>query len=135
TPAFLHYLWPGPLGGRLAQGITNMANRFGIPREVERRLRRKFTVCAYCRREMQEYAGVRGCPSDKGTIENRTRSGPFYWSDGLQEEELVLCCGGCNSSRGRKLLAAWFGSRYCREKGICATTVADEVRVCSKRGW
>src|SRR5262245_30310038 len=105
-----------------------MANRFGIPQEVECRLRRKFKVCAYCRRAMQEYAGVMGCPSDKATIEHLNRNGPFYWSDGLQEEELVICCGGCNSSRGTKRLADWFLSRYCLHNGISAKTVADEVR-------
>ena len=105
-----------------------MANRFGIPEEVECRLKLRFKVCAYCRREMREYAGVRGCPRDKSTIEHLNRKGPIYWRDGLQEEDLVLCCGGCNSSRGTKLLATWFGSVYCRENGISAKTVADEVR-------
>src|SRR5262249_43554216 len=105
-----------------------MANKFGIPQEVESRLRRKFKVCAYCRREMQEYAGVRGCPSDKATIEHLNRNGPFYWSKGLREEDLVICCGGCNSSRGTKRLADWFRSRYCRDKGIRSTTVAVKVR-------
>jgi hypothetical protein len=108
--------------------ITNMANKFGIPQEVEDRLRRKFKVCAYCRREMREYAGVKGCPSDKATIEHLNWKGPFYWSGGLKEEDLVLCCGACNSSRGTKLLAVWFTSLYCREKGISAATVADEVK-------
>jgi hypothetical protein len=105
-----------------------MGNRFGIPEEIERRLRERFKTCAYCGREMQLHAGVRGCPADKVTIEHLNRHGPFYWSDNLREEELVLCCGGCNSSRGTKLLAAWFESSYCRDNGISATTVAEEVR-------
>jgi len=105
-----------------------MANKFGIPQEVESRLRRKFKVCAYCRRAMQEYAGVMGCPRDKATVEHLNRNGPFYWSRGLQEKELVICCGGCNSSRGKKRLADWFLSSYCLHNGISATTVADEVR-------
>jgi hypothetical protein len=77
---------------------------------------------------MQGHAGIKGCPSDKVTIEHLNRNGPFHWSDGLREEELVLCCGGCNSSRGTKLLALWFSLSYCRAKGISATTVAEEVK-------
>lgn len=105
-----------------------MANQFGIPQEVERRLRQKFTLCAYCRREMQKYAGVRGCPSDKATIEHLNRNGPFYWSDGLNEDDLVICCGSCNSSRGQKSLASWFASSYCVQRRITASTVAEEVK-------
>ena len=77
---------------------------------------------------MHEHSNVRGCPSDKVTIEHLNRYGPFYWSDGLREEELVLCCGACNSSRGRKLLTVWFEASYCRAKGISSATVAEEVR-------
>src|SRR5262245_48351039 len=93
-------------------GITNMANSFGIPEEVECRLRQKFKVCAYCRHEMQEYAGVLGCSQYEATIEHLNRNGPFDWSEGLREEELVICCRGCNSSRKRQRLADWFLSQY-----------------------
>jgi hypothetical protein len=105
-----------------------MANQFGIPQEVERRLRQRFKVCAYCRREMQEYPGVKGCPSDKATIEHLNWNGPFRWSKGLKEEDLVICCGSCNSSRGQKLLTAWFASSYCLQRGIAASTVTEEVK-------
>jgi hypothetical protein len=105
-----------------------MANQFGIPRDVETRLRQRFKTCAYCRQPMQEHAGVRGCPKDKVTIEHMNWDGPFYWADGLKEEDLVLCCGSCNSSRGKKTLLEWFASDYCKQKGITANTVADEVK-------
>src|SRR6476646_776968 len=98
-----------------------LANQFGIPEEVERRLRVRFKGCAYCGTAMQAHPGVKGCPTDKATIEHLNRKGPFRWSKGLREDELVLCCGACNSSRGTKLLALWFNSSYCREKGITAT--------------
>lgn len=110
-----------------------MANQFGIPQEVERRLRQKFALCAYCRRQMQEYIGVRGCPRDKATIEHLNRDGPFYWLGGLNEEDLVICCGSCNSSRGQKSLAAWFASSYCVQRRITASTVAEEVKQYLKR--
>src|SRR5262245_28618170 len=56
------------------------------------------------------------------------RNGPIYWSQGLQEEELGICCAGCNASRGTKRLADWFLSPYCLHIGINETTVADEVK-------
>jgi hypothetical protein len=110
-----------------------MANRIGIPQEVEHRLRQKFTVCAYCRRELQEHAGVMGCPTDKATIEHLNWDGPFHWWQGLKEEDLVICCGSCKSSRGQKTLAAWFASPYCVQRGITANTVTDEVKQYLKR--
>jgi hypothetical protein len=77
---------------------------------------------------MQEYGSEIGCPNEYATIEHLNRKGPINWSEGLQEEELVICCAGCNSSRGAQRLADWFLSQYCRDKGINETTVADEVK-------
>src|SRR5262245_17464948 len=105
-----------------------MANQFGIPQDVESRLRQRFKNCAYCHQPMQEHIGVKGCPSDKVTVEHLNRKGPFYWWEGLLEEDLVLCCGSCNSSRGTKRLVDWFKSRYCVIKGITASGVAEEVK-------
>lgn len=54
--------------------------------------------------------------------------GPFYWKDGLQIEEVVICCGSCNSSRGIKKIRDWFRTKYCIDKNINENTVADPVR-------
>ena len=105
-----------------------MANKYGIPQDVECRLRQTFKDCAYCRQPMKEHARVQGCPGDKATIEHLNRHGPFYWSEDLREEDLVLACGRCNSSRGTKRLVDWLKSRYCVQKGITASAVADEVK-------
>jgi hypothetical protein len=91
--------------------------RFGIPHEVECLLRQKFTLCAYCRRELHEYPGVIGCPGDKATIEHLNQNGPFTWP-ALVEEDLVICCGSCNSSRGGQNLTDWFASPYCVQRRI-----------------
>jgi len=113
------------VGRRLAD---YMANRFQIPRDVETRLRRSFKVCAYCGRRMKPRAGINGDRRATPTIEHLNRAGPFYWSDGLQEEHLVIVCAQCNSSRGTKRLADWFASPYCLAKRITARTVASQVR-------
>ncbi len=80
---------------------------------IETRLRRGFKTCAYCARAMKAHRGVRGCPSDKATIEHLNREGPFRWSAGLQERDLVIACARCNSSRGKKRPVDWFTSPYC----------------------
>lgn len=65
---------------------------------------------------------------DWATIEHLNFAGPFYWKDGLQAEEIVICCGSCNSSRGVKKLPDWFSSPYCIERNITAATVAAPVK-------
>lgn len=67
------------------------------------------------------------------SIEHLNFDGPFHWSDGLQEIDIVLCCGSCNSSRGQKKLIEWFDSPYCIGKNINSTTVASPVRSYLKR--
>ena len=105
-----------------------MANRFQIPPDVELRLRREFKTCAYCGRRFNARVGLRAASADKATIEHLNRHGPFYWSDGLKEEHLVIVCGRCNSSRGIKRLADWLASPYCLSRRIRMSTVADRVR-------
>jgi hypothetical protein len=105
-----------------------MANRFQIPQEVEIRLRQEFKVCAYCARRMKAQASISGDRRAMPTIEHLNRKGPFYWSEGLQEKHLVICCAQCNSSRGTKRLTDWFASPYCLAKHINAKGVAPRVR-------
>jgi hypothetical protein len=105
-----------------------VGNRWGIPREVEVRLRRAFRTCAYCGCSMKAHRGFIGVPRDKATFEHLNRKGPFYWSDGLMEKDVVIACARCNSSRGRKRLSDWFASPYCRTRGITARSVSRQIR-------
>lgn len=65
---------------------------------------------------------------DWATVEHFREEGPFYWSDGLKEEDLSICCGSCNSSRGKKKLLDWFKAPYCIEWSINENTVAKPVK-------
>ncbi len=66
---------------------------------------------------------------DCATIEHLNFDGPFYWDEeGFNAEDIVICCGSCNSSRGAKRLAAWFQTRYCIEQNINVDTVAAPVK-------
>lgn len=105
-----------------------MSNRWQIPTDVLDRLRQSFKACAYCRRKLKRYTDAGASPDTRATIEHLNRNGPFYWSDGLREEHLVIACARCNSSRGRKRLAEWFESPYSAVKRISAKTVAAGVR-------
>jgi hypothetical protein len=62
------------------------------------------------------------------TIEHLNEKRPFYWDEGLKKGGLAICCGSCNSSRGRKTLRDWFASPYCGQRHISATTVAAPVK-------
>jgi hypothetical protein len=102
-----------------------MANRFGIPADVEQRIRARDTRCVYCAKEFS--AETR---RDMPTIEHLNENPPFHWKQGLTEEGLAICCWSCNSSRGKRSLRDWFQSSYCRERGISidADTLAEAVK-------
>ena len=109
-----------------------MANSFGIPPDIEHRLRVRDRKCVYCQRVMVKGRGY----AFTATIEhlessNGRGTAPTYWGYGLERvglEGLAMCCGRCNSSRGMKLLNAWFASSYCQERDINARTVAPVVK-------
>ena len=102
-----------------------MPNRFGIPADVEQRLRARDTRCVYCEKHFS-----RQSRKDWPTIEHLHEKPPFSWKHGLKEGGLAICCGSCNSSRGKKNLRDWFRSSYCldRTNPISESTVAAPVR-------
>jgi hypothetical protein len=104
-----------------------MPKNFGIPRAVLAEIRARDRSCVYCQKVMV-YPYSSEAPGDSATIEHLNFDGPFYWDRGLEAGDIVMCCGSCNSSRGRKSLADWFASAYCVERSITAETVAASVR-------
>ena len=104
-----------------------MNNKFGIPDAVLRPIRERDKNCVYCNKAMM-YPCVGGRQRDWATIEHLNFDGPFYWNDGLLADDIVICCGSCNSSRGIKKLPHWFTTRYCLEKNISEKTVAVPVK-------
>ena len=104
-----------------------MANKFGIPETVLAEIAARDRQCVYCQKVML-YPYMGDVPRDSATIEHLNFDGPFYWGRGLRAEDIVMCCGSCNSSRGRKTLPEWFASAYCVERNITAETVARPVR-------
>ena len=102
-----------------------VSNKFGIPVDVEHRIRARDIRCVYCAKEFSADSR-RGMP----TIEHLNEKRPFHWHEGLKEEGLAICCGSCNSSRGNKSLPDWFRTPYCTDRPIPigADSVAEPVK-------
>lgn len=43
-------------------------------------------------------------------------------------DNIALCCGSCNASKGTKLLWDWLNGKYCIAKGITKDNVATVVK-------
>lgn len=42
----------------------------------------------------------------------------------VTRDNIARCCIGCNASKGRKTLAEWLDSDYCKVRGITAESIA-----------
>lgn len=97
-----------------------MANRWGIPKEVEKTVLDRDINCVYC--------GLQFIDSDK------TRKTRKTWEHIINDiklngvDNIALCCGSCNASKGNKKLEDWLVSKYCLAKGINLFTVALVVK-------
>lgn len=97
-----------------------MANRWGIPKEVEELVKNRDLSCVYC-----------GISFADSVVNHKTRP---TWEHIINDiringpENIALCCGSCNASKGTKLLADWLKSNYCLTKGITIENVAFVVK-------
>jgi hypothetical protein len=101
-------------------------NKFGIPENVLSRIRDRDKACVYCRKAMVSPYVAKNS-ADCATIEHLNCDGPFYWWEELREKDIALCCGSCNSSRGKKNFTDWFATPYCINRNINAKTVTAPV--------
>ena len=97
-------------------------NKYGIPEDELKKIRARDKTCAYCHKEM-----VRPRIGEDrrrwATIEHLNHLPP--WNN---PKTIVICCGSCNSSRGKQLLSDWFVTPYCIERNINEKTVSEPVR-------
>jgi hypothetical protein len=97
-----------------------MANRWGIPMEVEVIVLKRDLRCVYC--------GIQFRESDENRKTRKT------WEHIVNDirlngsENIALCCGSCNASKGNKNLDEWLKSKYCISKNINQHTVAMVVK-------
>ena len=97
-----------------------MANKWGIPKEVEDLVIKRDLFCIYC--------GV------DFSINHESRKTKPTWEHIINDvristmENIALCCTSCNASKGAKLLLNWLSSPYCISKQINEKTVAAVVK-------
>lgn len=103
-----------------------MANRWGIPKDVEQIVKKRDTKCVYCR-------------VDFLTGNNSRKNNPS-WEHIINDininssDNIALCCISCNASKGSKLLEDWLKSDYCKKKDITIDSVADIVKKAYETG-
>jgi len=103
-----------------------MANNWNIPAWLEAEVRERDKECVYCGTEF--------------TPANISRKSVSSWEHIINDvkiithENIVLCCCGCNSSKGQKKLSDWLQSKYCKDRGITPETVAPIVKEAIKNG-
>lgn len=97
-----------------------MANRWGIPKDVEELVKQRDLCCVYCGIQFTNSSvSYKSRPTWEHIINDIRINGP---------ENISLCCGSCNASKGRKTLEEWLKSNYCILKGITSESVALVVK-------
>lgn len=97
-----------------------MANRWGIPKDVEELVKKRDLHCVYC-----------GISFTNSVLTHKTRP---TWEHIINDiringpDNISLCCGSCNASKGNKLLINWLSGKYCLTKGITKDNVATIVQ-------
>ena len=87
-----------------------MANRWGIPRDVEELVKKRDLSCVYFGISFTNLVYTHMTrPTWEHIINDIKINGP---------ENIALCCGSCNASKGAKLLTDWLNSKYCLTKCI-----------------
>jgi hypothetical protein len=106
--------------------------KYGIPNNLLNEVKTRDKLCSYCNKVMI-YPYTTTNRKDSATIEHLNENGPFYWNDGLKIEDIVMCCGTCNSSRGKRKILDWFKIKYCIDNNINTFTVSKEVQLHLKK--
>ncbi len=99
-----------------------MSNKYGIPDEDLEKIRARDKNCIYCHKVMI-YPSLGGNRRNWATIEHLNYLPP--WDN---PKTVGICCGSCNSSRGKKKLTDWFKTQYCTDRNINKMTVAEPVK-------
>ena len=96
-----------------------MANRWGIPKEVENIVIERDKKCVYCGVEFSTSENNRKARQSWEHINDVKINGA---------DNIALCCVSCNASKGSKDLKEWLNSNYCLKKGITEESVSTGVR-------
>lgn len=97
-----------------------MANNWNIPDWLEQEVRERDNRCVYCGAEFTAATVSKKSAASWEHIINDANI--------ITRENIVLCCCGCNASKGQKQLSVWLQSKYCNERGISPDTVAPIIK-------
>jgi hypothetical protein len=103
-----------------------MANNWNIPAWLETEVRKRDKTCVYC--------GVEFTPAKV------SRKSAASWEHIINDatiitrENIVLCCCGCNASKGQKQLSVWLQSKYCKQRGITSASVSPIIKQAISNG-
>jgi hypothetical protein len=97
-----------------------MANKWGIPADVEQHVLNRDKCCVYCGIEFKPNITERKFKQSWEHIVNDIR---INGSDNI-----ALCCVSCNASKGAKELEDWLNSKYCITKNITPQSVSQVVK-------
>jgi len=97
-----------------------MANSWNIPADMEKEIRERDKVCAYCGNEFLSHKESAKASASWEHIINDASI--------VTRENICLCCRGCNASKGQKQLSVWLQSKYCQERGITPESVAPVIK-------
>lgn len=99
------------------KGYRNLANAWGIPKDIENLVLERDQSCVYC-----------GCAF--GAERSRKRSWEHIINDIniTTVDNIALCCVGCNASKGNKSLKVWFYSENAQKRGINVDSIAEVVK-------
>jgi len=97
-----------------------MANNWNIPIWQEKEVLERDKVCVYCGVTFTPFSVSRRSAASWEHIINDASI--------VTRENIVLCCCGCNASKGQKQLSVWLQSKYCQKHGITSNTVAPIIK-------
>ncbi|AUS04810.1 HNH endonuclease [Pseudotamlana carrageenivorans] len=99
-----------------------MANKWGIPKDVEELVLLRDKSCVYC-----------GVAFTKNDTSRKTKQSWEHIVNDIrinQANNIALCCVSCNASKGAKLLEDWLNTNYCKNKGIIKLSVSLSKILC-----
>lgn len=97
-----------------------MANRWGIPKEVEAFVKERDANCVYCGQKFLDQAVSRKQKPSWEHIVNNIRLNSI--------ENISLCYMSCNASKGAKLLEDWLESDYCKRNNINKESIEQVIK-------
>ena len=103
-----------------------MANNWNIPVWLETEVRERDKACVYC---SVEFTPAKVSRKSAASWEHIINDATI-----INRENIVLCCCGCNASKGQKQLSVWLQSKYCKERGITPTSVASIIKQAISNG-